>query len=393
MRKIFVRHASIGTGSPATAITSEKVAQARNAVAASPDERSKHKELARVLAVTGQLEELGEVLEKWSTRDPLDADVILARADLAARKGDREASLRILGGALAANALSVSEAFTLASNVARAHERLGRPERCAFEVAAAELKSTDADAVARAVSCERAMGRPKSADRWLAGLKDVQRTQVSNALAKTDPSKPENAFGDVVVNATWEGGVDLDVTILDPNGRRAGITSRMRGARVEGATARDHENVALSTPDAGPFVVEIARASAADSNVPVSGRLVIKAFGQTQNVPFTLTGARAPVARVDVRWEEQLVALDDDSFGQPALVSFDRGAAASALGSISVQHCGSSGQVGTGHATITFSPTGRVQSVVVDDANFAGTPAGRCVQAAWLLNGGTRAEK
>lgn len=389
MRKVFVRRASIGTSSPATAVNADKVAQARNAVSASPDERGKHKELARVLAITGQLEELGEVLERWSTRDPLDADVILARADLAARKGDREASLRILGGALSANALSANEAFLLASNVSRAYERLGRPERCAFDVAAAELKSTDTDAVARAVSCERSMGRTKSADRWLGGLKDTQRTAVSNALAKIDPSKPESAFGDVVVNATWDGGVDLDVTILDPNGRRAGVTSRMRGARVEGAMARDHENVALSTPDAGPFVVEIARASAADSNVPVSGRLVIKAFGQTQTVPFTLTGARAPVARVDVHWEEQLVPIDDsasqaEGSSGNALSPFDRVAASSALSAINVTHCGSTGQVGTGHATVTFNAPGRVSNVIIDDANFAGTPAGRCVQAAFL---------
>ena len=33
---------------------------------------------------------------------------------------------------------------------------------------------------------------------------------------------------------------------------------------------------------------------------------------------------------------------------------------------------------------VTFSPTGRVSQVVVDDANFAGTPAGRCVQTAFF---------
>jgi len=33
---------------------------------------------------------------------------------------------------------------------------------------------------------------------------------------------------------------------------------------------------------------------------------------------------------------------------------------------------------------VTFSPTGRVSEVVVDDANFSGTPAGRCVQTAFF---------
>ena len=63
------------------------------------------------------------------------------------------------------------------------------------------------------------------------------------------------------------------------------------------------------------------------------------------------------------------------------LRAFDRAAAASALSSISVSVCGSSGQSGTGHAEVTFAPAGHVQAVVVTDANFAGTPAGRCVQA------------
>ena len=63
---------------------------------------------------------------------------------------------------------------------------------------------------------------------------------------------------------------------------------------------------------------------------------------------------------------------------------FDRSAAAGALASVNVQHCNVSGQVGTGHVTVTFSPTGRVSEVVVDDANFSGTPAGRCVQTAFF---------
>ena len=386
MKKIFVRRASIGAGSPVTAISAEKVAQARSAVAASPDERGKHKELARVLAVTGQLDELGEVLEKWSVRDPLDADVILGRADLAARNGDRDASLRILGGALAANALSSNDAFLLAGNAARAYERVGLPEACAFHVTAAELRPSDAQAVARAVSCERAQGRAGSADRWMNALEDRQRTAVSNALAKLVGSKSESAVGDVVVQATWDGGVDLDVTLVDPKGRRAGVTSRMRGARVEGATARDHETVALATGDAGPFVVEIARAAAASDNVPVRGKVIVRAFGQTLAMPFTLAGARSPVGRVDVRWEEQLVPIDTSGGTQPplGLGPFDRTAAASSLGSISVAHCGASGHVGTGHAQVAFAPNGRVSSVTINDANFSGTPAGRCVQAAFL---------
>ena len=51
---------------------------------------------------------------------------------------------------------------------------------------------------------------------------------------------------------------------------------------------------------------------------------------------------------------------------------------------ISVAHCAASGQVGTGHVTVTFSTTGRVSGVVVDDPSFSGTPAGRCVTASFF---------
>ena len=139
MKKVFVRRATL-TADASPAVAADKVAQARAAVAAAPDERSKHKDLARMLALSGQLDELSETLEKWSSRDPLDVDVIVGRADVAARRGDRDASLRILGGALAASALTPADAFAVAQAVGRSYDRLGKPEGCAFHVAAAELR-------------------------------------------------------------------------------------------------------------------------------------------------------------------------------------------------------------------------------------------------------------
>jgi len=388
MKRVFVRRATIAVdGLPA--VTAEKLAQARAAVQAAPDERGKHKELAKLLAVSGQLDELGEALEKWQTRDPLDADVIVARADLAARRGDRDASLRILGGALAASALSRDEAFVLASTVAKSYERIGRPEAWAFLVAAAELRGSDSEALARAVACERRAGRGAAAQRWLGSLKESQRTAVSTALTKVENAAPETAAGDFVVSAKWDGATDLDIAVVDPAGRRAGVATRMKNARVEGATARDHETLSLATGDAGTFVIEMVRAStgAGDGarDVPVSGRMTIRAYGQTREIPFTVVGARAAVARVDARWEAELVAVDDDAgsgIGEPR--TFDRAAAAGALARVSVAHCAVSGQVGTGHVVVTFAPSGRVSDVVVDDGHFTATPAGRCVTTAFF---------
>jgi hypothetical protein len=383
MRKVFVRRATISADST-NAVPADKLALARAAVQAAPDERSKHKDLAKLLALAGQLDELGEALDRWSIRDPLDADVIFGRADLAARRGDRDASLRVLGGALAASAMSQDEAFALASTVARSYERLGRSEACAFRVTAAELRPADNDALARAIACERGQGRPTAAERWLSMLKAPQRVAVELAVAKVEPSKAEAAQGDVVIVATWGGGADLDVALVDPAGRRAGAATRVKGARVEGATARDHETLALATGETGSFLVEMVRSVVAGPegrDAPVSGRLTIRAFGQTQTLPFVLVGSRVSVARLDTRWEAELVPLDE---GLPPNLprEFDRAAAGAALGRISLAHCAASGQGGSGHAAVTFGPVGRVTNVVIDDARFAGTPAARCITSA-----------
>jgi hypothetical protein len=164
--------------------------------------------------------------------------------------------------------------------------------------------------------------------------------------------------------------------------------------------ARDHETLALASTEVGAFVVEMTRvgesalgrsgaasgSAASGRDAPVSGKLTIRAFGQTQTVPFTLSGARAPVARVDARWEAELVPVEDDSVSALGVEArpFDRSAAASALARVSVAHCGASGQVGTGRAIVVFGPAGRVINAFVDDSSFAGTPAGRCVTAAFF---------
>jgi hypothetical protein len=65
---------------------------------------------------------------------------------------------------------------------------------------------------------------------------------------------------------------------------------------------------------------------------------------------------------------------------QASSAPFDRGAAAAALGAVSVSGCKKSdGPTGSGHIRVTFAPSGSVQSAVVDQPPFAGTPVGGCV--------------
>jgi hypothetical protein len=383
MRRIFVRRANVtGDGSPV--VDAAKITAARAALAQAPDERSKHKELAKLLALNGQLDELEDVLKKWSERDPMDVDVITGRADLLERRGDREGALRVLGGVLAAGTLPPADAAAMASAIAQVHERAGAATACAFRVAAAELRPTDAETVARAVSCERGDGHAAAADKWLAAAKDDRaRTAIRDAITKVEGNRAENvSFGDIVVDATWDASADadLDIAILDPAGNRAAWASRSRSVRAANVKARDRETLALSSGSAGTFAIELVRADG--STRPVSGKVTVRALGSSTTVPFTLTSTRAQVARVDVRFEEQLVPVDDDipppTFAPGPL---DRSALSAALANVNVAGCArSGGPAGAGRVTIRIAPSGAVSSAVVD-APFSGTSTGACVEA------------
>lgn len=60
--------------------------------------------------------------------------------------------------------------------------------------------------------------------------------------------------------------------------------------------------------------------------------------------------------------------------------SFDKGAAAAALGKVDVQGCKKAdGPTGAGHVTVTFGPDGSVQTAVVDQGPYPGTSVAGCV--------------
>ncbi len=366
MKRVWHREGSIAA--PATPDVAQKIVAARAAVTASPDDRAKYRELARLLATTGQLDELGDVLTQWTKRDPLDPEATAARADLLAMRGDREAALRVVGGAAIAG-----DPATL-DRLAEVAERDAVPDvACAFRVAAAESRPADVTRVARAVRCERARGRTGAAHRWLdeAG---ARRAAIEKAVDRQDAAPaPRAAFGDLVVDATWrEPGIDLDLAVFDPAGKRLGWLGLDR-TRVTDPTAIGHERFALSTGKAGSFFVEVARANG--GTAPVSGTLTISAFGTRRAIPFTLTGSSATVARVDGRWRSELVPLDTEQL-QP----FDGPGVGVRLRALPFARCTrQEGPFGSGRLAVRYDPSGRVTAVSLTQGLFAGTAEGRCI--------------
>jgi len=311
MRRVWFR-TSLVAADDRPAVDAAKLDAARVALAASPDARQRHAELARLLVRQGNVDEVEVLASKWAGRDPLDVDALTLRATARAWRGDRDGALRVLSGTLASPSMSPAAQLDVASSLARAEDRAGRvAEACALRVAAAEGKGSDTAQVAAAMACERAQARTSSAERWLAAAKDAaSRTRLSAAAANLAPGRglTDPVFGDVVVDATWDGsaGADLDVGIVDPSGRRLSWASAARNVRASDCTSDSHEAVAVSSGATGRFVVDIVRAGATPTDRPVSGKLRVTSLGQTQIVPFVLVGSRAQVARVDVRMDSRL---------------------------------------------------------------------------------------
>jgi tetratricopeptide (TPR) repeat protein len=281
-----------------------KIIAAEGASAAKPDSQKATHDLFALYAQHGRLDRAAELADRWASRDALDPAALAARADVAARNGNRDLAVRILGGVV-----DVRPDDAAAQNrLAQLLELSGLRQRgCAHRVTLAEMAPADTKAQAAAVRCTRETGAAELADRLLADVPSDKRTAVDRALDKALPD-PSALRGDVQLEATWDADVDLDLALIDKKGQRLG----WMGAGKAAVTARDvskprGEAVAFLYLGSGAYVVEITRAGAAPASTPVTGTLTIKVVGETRRVPFTLVGNRVEVGRVDVFYSSRLV--------------------------------------------------------------------------------------
>ncbi len=369
MKRVFHREANIAAQVD-DVVSFDKIADARAKAAAAPDERQRTLDLVKVLERAGDEKNLAATIDAWQKRDPLDDAAISARSDLLAMTGDRAASLRVRSGLN--SALRSPDPFVLDA-LAVAFEREHKDSAaCSMRIAAAEAKPEDDDRVSRAIACERGRGRDREATAWLDDVGDKRSANIGKLAdaRRTAPSSEPITTGDIIVDATWSDAVDLDLAIVDPNGSRVGWTSSARFAKVADATSLGHETLAVTNGNAGAFTVEIARADGAvtdnrDKPRAVHGTLTIRAFGERKTIPFDLVGGSARVARVDARWESELVPATPDEVNNTTSGSlpFDRATATRALAAANVSGCHDPQGGGAGVALVTFSSSGRVASV------------------------------
>lgn len=312
MKRVFERRAGFDTTNTAAQDGVAKLAAAESALQAQPDSRDKTVALYALYATMGRLGEAQELTARWSGRDALDPDALLARADLAARQGDRDRAIRILGGLAdvrpgdRAIQARLADLFDAAQSPARA---------CAHRLALADLATTDAKAVAAAVTCARAQGMSDLADAIRRDVDDRTRDAADRQVTASAAAKPVTAVrGDVQITADWTGASDLDIALIDAQGRRmswmGGASGRVILSALN-ATSTRTESLGFLGLGSGSYVVEITRAAGADTNEVVRGELTLRLpGGGTRKVPFVLTGARAEVGALRVFFESKLVPVD-----------------------------------------------------------------------------------
>jgi hypothetical protein len=158
-------------------------------------------------------------------------------------------------------------------------------------------------------------------------------------------------------------------------------------------TAPSSTGAGTGTAKVDPTATATATTTAATSATP-PGTATVAAKDPTGTPAHTATGGTgntAPTAKPTTTVAANTAAPTatgpaptaappkpvDDGSGKPP---FNRGEATAALGAVNISSCKKpDGPTGNGHVVVTFDPSGSVQSAVVDDGPYPGTPVGGCI--------------
>lgn len=308
MRRVWDRKGQIDTGNSVPRSASiVAVADAERALAAAPDRRSAVKKAYSLYASSGDLGRATSLVERWVSKEPLDPDALTARADLAARRGDRELAVRMLGSVVDVRPDDIAGQKRLA----RLYRWSGRADLgCRYAMAIAELRTNDPKLLADALRCARSGNNARWASDAL-GLVDEKTARLAATLADAPASDDSRLLGDLRVEARWFDDADLDLGILHPDGQRVswlGAPTRELIAARD-VLSHDKEGLSLSGAKPGQYAIEIVRSG--DASGPVRGELTIFVAGETRRVPFTLDGQRLTVALAEIKMVPRLIPLGD----------------------------------------------------------------------------------
>jgi tetratricopeptide (TPR) repeat protein len=306
MRKVWDRAGSVD----ASSVTPSDVDAGAIAEAERAAEGDLHRDaLSRLYELyfrAGRLDDASQVAERWSAKDPLDAGALTARADVAAARGERDLAIRILGSVVDVRPGDHKAQWRLA----RLHRWAGNPKLgCRHSLAVSQIRPNDAKLLVEAVRCSRDTGQMALADRLLAATDEATRKQTE-VLSKTPPPDPDALRGDLKLEATWEGGLDLDLALIHPDGHRVSWLGAPTRSVI---SARDvlsprREGLALRGAKPGQYVIEVTRAG--PSGPELRGTVEVTVGKTKKRLPFKLSGSVLRLGVAKVFMKSRLVPLN-----------------------------------------------------------------------------------
>ena len=305
MRRTWIRVPSVTAYDAAAPGIVKAIADAERALAKAPDSRERHRSLVQALSYAGEIDRANALAAKWLERDRLDPQALGYQADLLGRAGKRELALRMLAGVvdLDADRAATHERMVLA------YEHSGRmSQACSHRIALSALAVKDAKVAAGAVRCLRTLSRDQDAELVIAAFGDAERAALEKALIA--PAASTNKKQDVVVDAKWDGGEDLDISIVTPDGTRVSWMGGRSDLRVTDATTAGKEQLAIESIKRGNYLVEVARGTASTGSV--RGTVDIVVLGTKKSLSFELSHgeARKTIARLSINLQERLETID-----------------------------------------------------------------------------------
>ena len=166
--------------------------------------------------------------------------------------------------------------------------------------------------------CLRALGRDqrRRARRCARSPDDAARTAAEKA-ATVAPVAARRPPATSSINARWDGGADLDVSLVAPDGTRVS----WMGGRTDVAVADVDQHRARAARDQHAPPRQLPRRDHARRRRltrPLRGTLDISVLGTRKSLPFELAGSRLTVGRIGVSLEEHLETIDTDTIARVA---------------------------------------------------------------------------
>ena len=264
----------------------------RRAKASQRDPSNRTKKMAHIRALMrggrDYKDTTRQAIEGWLEMNPMDPEAVVLRGQVALNEGDIPTAMKWLASAPDAAA----RATWLQTRLHKAYTATGdQALACAHRVSLDDTKLRRPANSPDILSC----ASPTSDD---ALFDDVK---ASTPFA---PARPVKALsGRTVITAEWSTPSDIDIIVIEPNGRPLSWMSQRKRIKVAGVRSLGYEQLAIPSTQSSTYGIKLVRADG-ESN-PVDVKLTVKHGNDRRVINARLTDKIQEVAELSTRSKRQ----------------------------------------------------------------------------------------